>query len=120
MEYITFEDLIQEPDPKERNVNSQFFTLIFLSHSSDSDLQVHLGNHMKKNYIQKKVEIIFYRVLIKYCVISKILRYILDSGLFRFPLGVSCVHNGRSKTKAAAELAELRKSHHFKKKNHNI
>ena len=30
-----------------------------------------------------------YRVLIKYCVFSKILKYIPDSGLSRFPLGVS-------------------------------
>ena len=42
---------------------------------------------------------------------SNILKYIPDSGLSRFPLGVSvCVHNGRLNTSAAAaELAEFRK-----------
>ena len=51
-----------------------------------------------------------YRVFIKYCVISKILKYVPDSGLSRFLLSVSvCVQNGRSITSAAAELAKLRK-----------
>ena len=49
---------------------------------------------------------ILYRVFIKYCVISKILKYIPDSG---FPSVSVCVHNGRSNTSAAAELAEFRK-----------
>ena len=35
------------------------------------------------------IQINRYRVFIKYCVFSKILRYIPDSGLYRFPLGVS-------------------------------
>ena len=30
-----------------------------------------------------------YRVFIKYCAFSKILKYIPDSGLYRFPLAVS-------------------------------
>ena len=48
--------------------------------------------------------------VIKYCVFWKNLKYIPDSGLSVFPLGVSCVHNGRSNTiSTAAELAELRK-----------
>ena len=35
----------------------------------------------------------FYRVFIKYCVFSKILKYIPDSGLSRFSLGISvCVY----------------------------
>ena len=37
-----------------------------------------------------------YRVFIKYCLISKILKYIPDSGLSRFPSVSVCVHNGRS------------------------
>ena len=38
------------------------------------------------------------------------LKYIPDSGLSRFTLGVSdCVHNGRPNTSAAAELEEFRK-----------
>ena len=50
------------------------------------------------------------RVFIKYCVLSEILKYVPDSGLYRFPLSVSvCVHNGRSNTSTAAELAEFRK-----------
>ena len=58
-----------------------------------------------------------YRVFIKYCVISKILKYIPDSVLSRFPLGASvCVHNGGSNTSAAAELAEFRKVTTFKGK----
>ena len=32
---------------------------------------------------------LYYRVFIKYCVFLKILRYIPDSGLYRFPLGVN-------------------------------
>ena len=49
-----------------------------------------------------------YRVFIKYCVFSKILKYMPDSGLSRFPVGVSVsVHNGRSNTSAAASEAEL-------------
>ena len=59
-----------------------------------------------------------YRVFIKYCVLSEILKYVPDSGLYRFPLSVSvCVHNGRSNTSAAAELAELRKNHNIVRKN---
>ena len=51
-----------------------------------------------------------YRVLIKYCVFLKMLKYIPDSGIYRFTLDVSeCIHNGRSNTSAAAELAEFRK-----------
>ena len=57
-----------------------------------------------------------YRVFIKYFL--KILRYILDSGLSRFPIDVSVyVHNGRSNTSAAAELAEFRKNHNILRKN---
>ena len=54
-----------------------------------------------------------------FCFFEDFKKYIPDSGLSRFPLGVSCVHNGRSNTSTAAELAELRKLQHFKKK-HNI
>ena len=54
--------------------------------------------------------------VIKYCVFWKNLKYIPDSGLSVFPLGVSCVHNGRSNTSTAAELVQ-KKSQHFKEKN---
>ena len=46
-------------------------------------------------------------MFVKYCVFSKILKYIPDSGLSLFPLGVSV--NGRSNTIAAVELAEFKK-----------
>ena len=46
---------------------------------------------------------------------SKILEYIPDSGLSRFPLDVSvCVYNGRSNNSAVAELAKFRKPQHLK------
>ena len=63
-----------------------------------------------------------YRTFIKCCVFSKIVIYIPDSGLSRFPLGgVSvCVHNDRSNTSAAAELAEFRSNHSIWRKKHNI
>ena len=52
-----------------------------------------------------------YRVFIKYRVFSKLLKYIPDSGLSRFPLGgVSvCVHNDRLNISTAAELTKLGK-----------
>ena len=46
-----------------------------------------------------------YRVFIKYRVFSSILKYILDSGLYRFPLGVSVC----TQWQASSE-----KSQHFK------
>ena len=49
-----------------------------------------------------------YRVFIK-LVFLKILIYIPNSGLSRFSLDVSCVHNDRSNISTAAELAEFRK-----------
>ena len=52
---------------------------------------------------------ILYRVFFKFGVFSNILRYIPDSGLSRFPLGVSECTQGRSNTSTAAELAEFRK-----------
>ena len=63
-------------------------------------------------------------MLIKYCVFSKILKYIPDSGLSQFSLGVGVCTldftlgppDGRSNTSAAAELTELRKSELFKEK----
>ena len=60
-----------------------------------------------------------YRVFIKYCVFSKILKNIPNSGLSRFSLGVrGCVHNDRSKTSTAAEHAELRKITTLRKKQY--
>ena len=45
-----------------------------------------------------------YRVLIKYCVFSKILEYIPDS--LGFPSVSVSVHNGRSNTSAASEKTQ--------------
>ena len=50
-----------------------------------------------------------YRMLIKYCVISNILKYIPDSGIYRFPLVVSVCTQWQVKHIAAAEIAEFRK-----------
>ena len=77
--------------------------------------------HIVKKGTLKFLSNFIYRVFIKYCVFPKILRYILDSGLYRFPFRVSvCVHNGRSNTSAAAaKLAEFRKITTFMEK-HNI
>ena len=46
------------------------------------------GFQKRKNLLDEKI----YRVFIKYCVLSKILKYIPDSGLSRFSLeAVFCV-----------------------------
>ena len=64
--------------------------------------------------IVAKVEFCQDRVFIKYCVFSKIFKYILDSGLSRFSLGVSvCTQYGRANISATAELAEFRKTTTF-------
>ena len=61
--------------------------------------------------------VIRYNVFIKYCVFSKILKYIPDSlAALGFPAVSVSVHNGRSNTSAAAELAEFRKITTFKGK----
>ena len=53
-------------------------------------------------------------MFIKYCVFSKILKYILDS---YFPLLSVSVRNDRLNTSAAAELVEYRKITTFLTKN---
>ena len=69
-------------------------------------------------YIDVKGKCMFtYMVFIKYCIFFLILKYILHSGLSRFPLGVRVCTvytwlnmpeplDGWSNTSAAAELAE--------------
>ena len=61
-----------------------------------------------------------YRVLIKYCVFSKILKYIPDYGLSRFPLVVSVCTQWQVKPQCLQQnLHSSEKSQHFKEK-HNI
>ena len=56
-----------------------------------------------------------YRVFIKYCVFSKVLKYIPDSGLSRFPLVVSTM---AGQTPALQQnLQSSEKSQHLKEKN---
>ena len=75
-----------------------------------------VGKGVRQEFGNRKATFLKYRVIIKYCI-SKILRYIPNSGVSWFPLGVSVsVHNGRSNTSTAAELAELRKITTFKGK----
>ena len=60
-----------------------------------------------------------YRVFIKYCVLSKILKYNPDS-LSVFPR-CQCVYTVAGETQAlAAELAELRKIKHFQGKTQSL
>ena len=60
-----------------------------------------------------------YRVFIKYCVFSKILRYTPDSGLSRFLLGAVsvCVHSVRSNPSACSKTDRVQKSHKIQRKN---
>ena len=54
-------------------------------------------------------------MFIKYCAFSKILKYIPDSDLSRFPFGVSeCVHNGSSNT---STTGRVQKNHNFSRKS---
>ena len=55
----------------------------------------------------------YYMVFIKYCVFSKILKYISDSGLSLFPLGVS----GRSKPSPCSRTCRVQKYHNILRKN---
>ena len=59
------------------------------------------------------VVVLKYRVFIKYCVFSKILRYILDSALSRFPLGVSECTQLQVNTSTAPAEQSAEKSQHF-------
>ena len=60
-----------------------------------------------------------HRVFIKYCVFSKILKYILDSGLSRFPLGVNVCTQRQVKLQHCSRTGRVQKNQHFKDK-HNI
>ena len=61
-----------------------------------------------------------YRVFIKYCVISKILKYIPDSGLSLVSSRCQCVYTMAGQTPALQQnLQSTEKSQHIKEK-HNI
>ena len=67
-----------------------------------------------------KKDKIIYRVYIKYCVFSKILEYIPDSALSRFPLGVSVCTQWQVKPQRLQQNCKgSGKSQHFKEK-HNF
>ena len=63
-----------------------------------------------------------YRVFIKYCVFfSKILKYIPDSGLSRFPVGVSvCTHTRQVEHQRCSRAGRVQKIHNILRKKHNI
>ena len=56
-----------------------------------------------------------YRVFIKYCVFSNILKYIPDSGLSRFPLDVSVCTQWH-----CSKIYRVQKNHNILRKKHNI
>ena len=59
-----------------------------------------------------------YRVFIRYCVFSKSLKYILDSGLSRFPLGFSLCTQWQVKLQRLQQnLHSSEKSQNFKEKD---
>ena len=60
---------------------------------------------------------ILYLVFIEYCVISKILKYIPDSGLSRFPLGVSVCTQWQVKHQRFRRTDRVQKNHNILKKN---
>ena len=72
-------------------------------------------------YIHKNVYLplhfLRYRVFIKYCGFSKILRYIPDSGLSQFSFGVTMA--GQTTALQQQNLQSSEKSQHFEEK-HNI
>ena len=57
-----------------------------------------------------------YRVFIKHCVFSKILKYILDSDLFRFPLGVSRCTQWQVKHRHCSRTCRVNKNHNILRK----
>ena len=56
-------------------------------------------------------------VFIKYCVFSKILKYIPDSGLSRFPLGVSVCTQWQVKHRRCSRIYTVQKNHNILGKN---
>ena len=54
---------------------------------------------------------------IEYCVISNILRYIPDSGLSRFPLGVSVCTQWQVKHQRCSRTCRLQKNNNILRKN---
>ena len=61
--------------------------------------------------------LIMYRVFIKYCVFSKISKYIPDSGLSRFPLGVSECTQWQVNPSACSRTCRVQKNHNILRKH---
>ena len=58
-----------------------------------------------------------YRVFIKYCVFSKILKYIPDSALSWFPLSVSVCTQWQVKNQRCSRTCRVQKNHNILRKN---
>ena len=58
-----------------------------------------------------------YRVFIKYCVFSKILKDIPDSGLYRFPLVVSVCTQWQVKPQCLQQNLQSSENHNILRKN---
>ena len=58
-----------------------------------------------------------YRVFIKYCVFKKIFKFILDSGLSRFPLGVSVCTQWQVEHQRCSRTGRVQKNHNIVRKN---
>ena len=58
-----------------------------------------------------------YRVFIKYCVFSKILKYIPDSGLSQFPLGVSVCTQWQGKHQHCRRTGRVKNNNSILRKN---
>ena len=58
-----------------------------------------------------------YRVFIKYCVFSKILKYFPDSGLSRLPLDVSVCTHWQVKHQRCSRTGRFQKNHNILRKN---
>ena len=56
-------------------------------------------------------------MFIKYGVFSKILKYIPDSGLFRFPLGVSLCTQWQANHQHCSRTGRVQKNHNILRKN---
>ena len=56
-------------------------------------------------------------MFIKYCIFSKILKYILDSGLSRFPLVVSVCTQWQVKHQRCSITCRVQKNHNILRKN---
>ena len=61
-----------------------------------------------------------YRVFMKYCVLSKILKYIPDSGLSQFPFCISTMYAMVGETPALQQNWQSSEKSEHSKEKHNI